>query len=72
MSRTFSTELECGCLIAETNTDGWEGLSECFADWYDEEDLKDEKNRKHKELHDRCWEKYRKESNENGIERNKE
>lgn len=58
MSRTYSKILDCGCWIAEIETDGWEGCADCCADWYDEEDLKIEKNRKHKELHDKCWKEY--------------
>jgi hypothetical protein len=62
MSRSFSTELECGCLIAEMDTDGWEGLSDCGIDYYtDGEIAVDKKLKARKKLHDECWEKYLKE-----------
>lgn len=58
MSRTFSRRLGCGCWVAEMESDGWEGCIECAADWFTEEDLKDEYNKKLKELHDKCWKDY--------------
>jgi hypothetical protein len=62
MSRSFSNVLECGCLIAEMDTDGWEGLEPCGIEYYtDGEIALDKKLKERKKLHDKCWEKYLKE-----------
>lgn len=62
MSRTFSTRLKCGCLIAEMDTDGWEGLMTCGIDYYTNGEIALNKDlKKLKKLHDECWEKYLKE-----------
>jgi hypothetical protein len=55
MSRTFSNILKCGCMIAENDTDGWEGLMPCYAD-YKEPKTKAEK--KALALHNKCCKEY--------------
>lgn len=55
MSRTFSIELECGCVIADMEQDGWEGIAGCCAEYGD---MKKKKDRKHLELHEKCVKEY--------------
>ena len=54
-SRTFSIELKCGCLVAEKETDGWEGMIPCYAEYGD---MTKEEDRKALELHNKCWKEY--------------
>jgi hypothetical protein len=63
MSRTFSTQLKCGCLIAENDTDGWEGLSPCYADYIEPKTKAEIKAYK---LHNKCWKEYNK---KRGVEK---
>ena len=54
-SRIFSIELKCGCLVAEKETDGWEGMIPCYAEYGD---MKKRKDREALELHDKCMKEY--------------
>ena len=58
MAMSYSIELACGCLIAEIETDGWEGCLDCGADYYTDKDLKKPHLKEHKDLHDKCWKEY--------------
>lgn len=62
MIRTFSKILNCGCLIASLEEDGWEGLIDCGIDYYTDGEIAiDKKLKARKKLHDECWDKYLKE-----------
>jgi len=55
MSRSFSVVLDCGCLIAENDTDGWSGICSCYAEYGDMSKKKDKDALK---LHDKCMKEY--------------
>lgn len=59
MSRTYSIELKCGCLIATIETDGWEGLEPCVIEYCTPGEIAvNKKLKEQKRLHDECWNKY--------------
>jgi len=61
MSRTYSKELKCGCLIAEMDIDGWDGVLPCYAEYGDMSKPEDKKAFR---LCKKCWKEYNKKKKE--------
>lgn len=58
MNRTYSIKLKCGCMIAELDTDGWDGVMFCGAENFTNTDLRRPNRRIQFELHEDCWLEY--------------
>lgn len=71
MSRTYSHILKCGCIVAEMDTDGWEGLLPCSVEYYTQHDLDDPVKEQKYLLHERCWREHERVYNEKRKERRK-